>query len=127
MLMTVANAFLLCLAKAAHMVTMEICSYHAVITGRCSVAFIDISQVSGHKCKNLKKKHARRCIFLSEYDVSLTIVENCMKICKMTDAKYYFPFISRRKISPQSPITLAAGSHLFKGKSSIQKPPDQCI
>lgn len=41
MLMTVANALLLRLAKEAHMVTMEICSYHAVVTGRCSVAFID--------------------------------------------------------------------------------------
>ena len=49
MLMTVANAFLLRLAKAAHMVTMEICSYHAVITGRCSMAFLDIFQVCEEK------------------------------------------------------------------------------
>lgn len=45
MLMTLANALLFCLAKDAHMVTMEICSYHVVITGRCSMAFIDIFQV----------------------------------------------------------------------------------
>ncbi len=45
MLMTVANALLLCLAKEAHMVTMETCSYHGVITGRCSMAFSEIFQV----------------------------------------------------------------------------------
>lgn len=42
----------------------------------------------------------------------------------MANAKYVFSLISRRKISPQNPIMLAAGSHLFKGKSSIQKLPD---
>lgn len=39
----------------------------------------------------------------------------------MDNVKYYFPFIFRLKIFPQSPIMLAAGSHLFKGKSTSQK------
>lgn len=39
MLMTVANVLLLRLAKEAHMVTMEICSYRALVTDRCFVAF----------------------------------------------------------------------------------------
>lgn len=42
--------------------------------------------------------------------------------------KKYFPLISRRKISPQSLIMLAAGSHLFKGKRALSNSfPDQCI
>lgn len=45
----------------------------------------------------------------------------------MANAKYCFPLISRRKISPQNPIMLATGSHLFKGKNSIHKLPGQCM
>lgn len=47
--MAVANAFLFCFAKAAHMVTIEICSYHTVITGRCSMDFIDTSYYCNNK------------------------------------------------------------------------------
>lgn len=53
--MTVANALLLCLAKESHMVTMDICSYHAVNTGSHSVAFIDISQVLKSRYENLNE------------------------------------------------------------------------
>lgn len=52
---------------------------------------------------------------------------NLHETLDMANAKYCFPLISRRKISPQNPIMLATGSHLFKGKNSIHKLPGQCM
>lgn len=60
---------------------------------------------------------------LSEYLLSQNVVENCVEplTCPMPNIFFFFPFVPRRKISPQNPIMPATGSHLFKGKNSIQK------
>lgn len=114
MLVTVANALALCLAKRSHMVTMEICSYHAVTSGRCS-------SLTSFRCYNSNDKRFFSPVRTLCYSM---IVGNFTKL-NVANVKCYFPFNSRQKISPQNPIMLATGSHLFKGKNSVQKLPGQ--
>lgn len=70
------------------------------------------------------ESHTGIFVLLCVSHITQTVIENCIKNFNMVNAKYSFSFIFRQKISPQSPIMLAAGNHLYKGKSSIQKLPD---
>lgn len=56
-------------ARESHRVTVEICSYHAVNSLRCSVAFTDIFQQLSNPYKILKK---RKYYFFSCLNVKLS-------------------------------------------------------